>query len=465
MNVLTTILNLINQRLDFDRKETVLKLLLDASSPSFDFFLLIILSCTIATFGLITDSTAVIIGAMLVAPLMSPIMAISLSSVAGEQRMFRRAMVALLEGVALAITLSALASLMFYRLPLGVLQEIPGEILSRTRPSPFDLGIALAGGAAAAYALAQPKLSAALPGVAISTALMPPLCTVGIGITLQSTDIWIGALLLFTTNLLAISFSGIVIYVWLGFRPLNLHRRWHGLPRSVLISLFLVLIISIPLTVLTIRSVQQANEIKRIHNLIEDRISMLPGSQFVDVVINDQTTNLDLEISAMMPKQPNHQQLVDFQSAIASELERSISLRLIVIPMTELDPLIPPTPTITDIYTPTSTSTITKTPTVTITLTPTQTPTQTPTPTSSSTYSPTPTSTPTMTIARIASLGTTSIYVRESAGGKITFTLPEGAYLRLTGNTQQVEQTLWLEVIDLVGRSGWLPAQFLVIQP
>ena len=67
------------------------------------------------------------------------------------------------------------------------------EILSRTHPSPFDLGIGLAGGAAAAYALAQPRLSAALPGVAIATALMPPLCTVGIGISLGSGSVAFGA--------------------------------------------------------------------------------------------------------------------------------------------------------------------------------------------------------------------------------------------------------------------------------
>ena len=78
------------------RRVEVLDELEKASSPGFDFFLLVILSCSIATFGLITDSAAVIIGAMLVAPLMSPILGLSLATVAGEQHMFRRAFVALI---------------------------------------------------------------------------------------------------------------------------------------------------------------------------------------------------------------------------------------------------------------------------------------------------------------------------------------------------------------------------------
>ncbi len=94
-----------------ERKQDVLEELSQASSPGFDYFLLVLLSCSIATFGLITDSAAVIIGAMLVAPLMSPILGLSLASVAGEQRMFRNAIIALVEGSFLAVALSALLGL------------------------------------------------------------------------------------------------------------------------------------------------------------------------------------------------------------------------------------------------------------------------------------------------------------------------------------------------------------------
>lgn len=193
----------LNRLLPIERRNVVLAELEQSSSPGFDYFILVVLSCCIATFGLLTDSAAVIIGAMLVAPLMSPILGLSLASVAGEQRMFRHAIFALIEGVLLAIALSALFGWIAQLLPFDLLVELPGEILARTHLTPFDLGIALAGGAAAAYALAQPRLSAALPGVAIATALMPPVCTIGIGLSLQNPNIILGAGLLFLTNLAA----------------------------------------------------------------------------------------------------------------------------------------------------------------------------------------------------------------------------------------------------------------------
>ena len=140
------------QPLGHERKQEVLDELSRASSPGFDYFLLVTLSCSIATFGLITNSVAVIIGAMLVAPLMSPILGLSLASVAGEQGMFRKAAVALVEGSLAAVALSTLLGIIASVLPLGIFNVLPSEILARTHPSPFDLGIGLAGGAAAAYA-------------------------------------------------------------------------------------------------------------------------------------------------------------------------------------------------------------------------------------------------------------------------------------------------------------------------
>jgi uncharacterized hydrophobic protein (TIGR00271 family) len=218
-----------------ERKAEVIEELDQASSPGFDYFLLVMLSCSIATFGLITDSAAVIIGAMLVAPLMSPILGLSVASVVAEGKLFRRAFLALGTGIILALVLSTLWGWIAQILPFDLLINLPDEVLSRTRPTPFDLGIALAGGAAAAYALAQPRLSAALPGVAIATALMPPLCTAGIGLATNHWEVAFGAILLFVTNLAAISFAGILVFVALGFKPRRREARWHHLPRSLLV--------------------------------------------------------------------------------------------------------------------------------------------------------------------------------------------------------------------------------------
>jgi len=449
------------------RRTEVLEELDQASSPGFDYFLLVVLSCSIATFGLITDSAAVIIGAMLVAPLMSPILGLSLASVAGKQRMFRRAGVALVEGVLLAVVLSALLAWLTHVLPFGILIEIPGEVLARTRPSPFDLGIALAGGAAAAYALAQPRISAALPGVAIATALMPPVCTVGIGIALGSSQIALGAALLFLTNLAAISLAGIVVFAALGFRPHNIKDTWNRIPRSLFASAGLVLVTAIPLVILTLRLVEQAQFTQAVRQAAITEIAYLPDVQLVDVAIDNSDDTLHLTVTVRTSRQPDYKQVVELQRAIATRLQRTITLQLIVVPTTKLDPLVPPTNTPTATpgpsLTPTPTLTRTPIPTHTPTLTPTSTSTVTPTPTLTPT--PTPTYTPTPMLAYIANTGSAGVYLRETPAGKIIGSLPEGAAVRILYQREIVNNREWIEILDIYGRTGWVQAIYLVIRP
>lgn len=202
----------ITRPIDRERRGEVQVRLRESSHPDFDFFLLVILSCTIATMGLLTNSVAIIIGAMLVAPLMSPILGMGLASITGDGRLLRDSILGVIQGAIVAVIVSFLWTLLNRNLPFFLLQEIPGEVLVRTNPSPIDLTVAVAGGIAAAYALAQPHLSSALPGVAIATALMPPLCTVGIGLALDRMDIAGGASLLFVTNTVAIAFAATLVF-------------------------------------------------------------------------------------------------------------------------------------------------------------------------------------------------------------------------------------------------------------
>lgn len=445
-----------------ERRTEVLGELDAASSPGFDFFLLVVLSCSIATFGLVTDSAAVIIGAMLVAPLMSPILGLSLASVAGRRGMFQRAVIALVEGALMAIILSAMLGWIARELPFGALSELPREVLARTRPTAFDLGIAIAGGAAASYALANPKISAAMPGVAIATALMPPLCTVGIGISLGSLEVSLGALLLFITNFIAISFAGIVVFALLGFRPIHLDERWRGIPRHVAISAVLVLIVTVPLVLLTLRFVGEARLAQAVREAVSAEITALPDVQLVEVNFEATDSVLDLRVTARSSRQPTYEEVVALQTAIATRLQRPTALELIVVPISKLDPLIPPT------FTPTATlgPTATPTPTV-IPPTATSTPTLTPTSTSTATETATPTATftPTPVHAVIANTGGVGVVLRDAPNGKIVGALPESAPVQILYRRETVNNVEWIEVRDVLDRTGWIMARFLVIPP
>jgi uncharacterized hydrophobic protein (TIGR00271 family) len=429
------------------RKADVLEELKDASSPGFDFFLLVMLSCAIATFGLITNSAAVIIGAMLVAPLMSPILGLSLATVVAESRLFQRAVLALIEGVAMALTLSALLGWLSRILPFDLLIDLPSEVLSRARPTPLDLGIALAGGAAAAYALAQPRLSAALPGVAIATALMPPLCAAGVGLSVGRWDVALGAILLFITNLAAISFAGILVFVALGFRPERVEVRWHRIPRSLLISAVLVLLVTVPLVLLTLRLVGEAEASKLINDTVAAEVATLPDSQMLEMSVEQKDTGLHLYVTILTTNPPTYEQVVSLQSEIAIKLNRPVALQLIVVPGTRLDPLLPPT------RTPTSTPTVTYTPTTTRTVTYTPSPTR------------TITNTPTAVPAYITNTGGRGVFLRQEPAGSIIVALPELTEIQILYRRVIVVGQEWLEIRTLTGLEGWVPAAYVAIRP
>lgn len=169
---------------------------------NFDFVALTSLSTVIAALGLLQDSAAVIIGAMLIAPLMTPILGVALALVQGNTRLLRRASSTILLGVATSFVLAALVGWMGDA--SGDLRETTAEMVARGWPGLIDLFVAFASGLAAAYAHSRPGLVAALPGVAIAAALVPPIATSGLAFSAGDLTLTYGALLLFVTNMVAI---------------------------------------------------------------------------------------------------------------------------------------------------------------------------------------------------------------------------------------------------------------------
>jgi uncharacterized hydrophobic protein (TIGR00271 family) len=189
---------------------------------SLNYWLGILFSAGIATFGLIQDSPAVIIGAMLISPLMGPIMATGLGLAVGDLYLSLKAITNLIASVTVSVGLSAC---IVWLLPF---HSATGEILSRTNPTLLDLGIALFCGLAGSVGVGRAGGGglAALPGVAIAVALMPPLCSVGFGFGSGfDTRIISGAGLLFLTNLVAIISSAFVVFLLIGMNAAELSEQ------------------------------------------------------------------------------------------------------------------------------------------------------------------------------------------------------------------------------------------------
>lgn len=450
-----------------------------SAAPRADFFLLIGLSAGIAAFGLLLNSPAVVIGAMLVAPLMSPIVATGLGLVLGDVRFLRLALGTTLRGVILAIVVGILAGL------LPVQNSLTPEVLARTQPSLLDLGVALFAGLAGAFALLHSQAAGALPGVAIAAALVPPLASVGIAFASMEWAKGLGALLLFTTNFIAISSAAAAVFLLSGFRPPLARKEQRQVQaRTARLALVLLTLIALVLAVATVRLTRRSSQEATIQQVAAEQVALITGGRLETPNIEMPTDGapLRLDLTVRSPRPIPYAQVVELQERLAAELQQRTGLKsplellLTVVLVTELDPLNPPTLTPTPAVEPTqagpilsptatrlpATATPTHTPTPTATVTPTPSPTATATPTASQT--PTPTATP-RPQALVQNLYGLNLRAQPTVSAEVLrFLPPDTVLFLLPGQATDRDDQQWQEV-EIDGQSGWVLAQFLQPAP
>jgi uncharacterized hydrophobic protein (TIGR00271 family) len=176
----------------------------------------LIFAIFIASIGLNVNSTAVIIGAMLISPIMGPIMGVGLGLGIFDSALIKLA----LKNLLIAVVISLLASTLYFF--ISPLHEAQSELLARTRPTIWDVLIALFGGLAGVIASTRKNISNTIPGVAIATALMPPICTAGFGLATGNLLYFAGAFYLFLINCVFISISTFLIIRFLNFKPVTM---------------------------------------------------------------------------------------------------------------------------------------------------------------------------------------------------------------------------------------------------
>jgi uncharacterized hydrophobic protein (TIGR00271 family) len=268
---------------------------------------------------------------------MSPILGLAIATDSGLQRMFKRAMKSILWGMAISIVLSVIISFFFYRLPYGPTATIPETVVSRTSATLLDLGIALVGGSAAAYAMAHPRLEGAIPGVAIATALMPPLCTIGFGIAFLDTGIILGAVLQFLTNLTAILFAGIMTFRLLGFNPLRKSEQ-EDVSRRTAASLIVVLVISLLLAIFTWNTVRDARVFDRVRQVIISETGQYAQVELIDLSIIKDGQSRRITATLRTSDELSKSEAGILQDRLSELLNREVSLELIAVPMQMINP-------------------------------------------------------------------------------------------------------------------------------
>lgn len=285
-----------------------------ASGLTQSYLFLVVTSALVATFGLLANSVAVIIGAMLIAPVLQPLRGLALAGVNGNPRLLKRASLSLLVAVVLAISLS------WFLGRVVALPDYGSEVLARTNPNLIDLGIAVVAGAVAAYASVEHNLSDAIAGTGIAVALMPPLATVGL--TLAQGDLRAsgGAMLLFLTNVV-----GIILAEILTFKLMGVSRQKTS--RGLYLSLVLTSLLSVPLGLSFWESLQNARLQRDLREiLLTETITVGRQVQLQGVSINwnRDPIEVQLQVRALRPVTPRQVKLVE--TFLENKLQRPVRL-------------------------------------------------------------------------------------------------------------------------------------------
>ncbi len=266
----------------------------DPGSKRSAFWTMLLLSGVIATAGVLADSTATVIGAMIIAPLSTPIMGAALGIARLERTVTLHSLLTVALGVVLVVAVGASSTL---TLPDTYDLAGNGQVSGRVSPGLLDLVAAIATGFAGAVGLARKDVAAVLPGVAIAISLVPPLAVVGVCLGQGRSDLALGALLLFVSNLLALVLAGTLV-----FAALHVGRRAEarGGRRAYAAIGGLLVVVTTVLTVNTAVAVALDVALARVRGVAEEWAAPAPQTEVTDVELVGPT----LVVSIRTPDQP-----------------------------------------------------------------------------------------------------------------------------------------------------------------
>jgi len=297
-----------------DFKELFLNLRSNAKF-SYIFLILMILSTLLATTGLFANSASVVIGAMILAPLMAPIISLSMGVVRAENTLIEQSIKTLLIGIGMALLFSAIFT---FLIPL---HQTTSQMQERLNPTLLDLMVAILSGIAGAYASSKEEIAKSLAGVAIAVALIPPLSITGIGIGLGSFDVIYGSFLLFVTNLIGITLSAALTFIVLGYSPVTKAKK------GLYYTTALLGVITIPLVLSFYDMVVNNNYL----NSLESITSITVNQKKVELNIRNVKFNDDvliIDLQSISSKPLTHGEYKTIKESLEKKLGEKIILEV-----------------------------------------------------------------------------------------------------------------------------------------
>jgi uncharacterized hydrophobic protein (TIGR00271 family) len=290
--------------------ELVLKAVRDGSEPTRVYWLMNALATVIACYGLFTNSPAVVIGSMVVAMLLNPIAGVAMGLNNSDRPLLRTALLSLAGGIVWILTIATVVGLIHHEVPLTA------EVLSRTKPDLFELIIALASGAAGAVAVLSARVGTALVGVAVATALVPPLAAAGILLARGDFVLAGGAFLLAVTNVAAIQVAFSAVFWVGGYRRITAVGRAGFLAflRKDLLSVGFLFLLAIVFGVQLHNAINTSFFESGVRAALRGRFNELSGFRVVDVSLAKQAGTTVVRAVVRGPKVPSPEIVAAAQS-------------------------------------------------------------------------------------------------------------------------------------------------------
>lgn len=311
-------------RLPIEDRHSIMDALMVAPSGAAisRFAVLMFLSSLVAAIGLLQNSAAVVIGAMMIAPLMAPIMGIAACLIMGWGQRLLRALALVSVSAACAIAVGWLFTTLLP--PAGT--GLPAQVVARSSPDIRDLLVALGAGAAGAIATMHKQISAALPGVAVAVAIVPPLAAVGVLLGRGQPELAQGAALLFVTNLIGIVLMAAVVFLLTGMVPTEMFATRRGqILSSLAVAAACAVAVALILTPRYLAVTRQAHELKVATQAISDLLDS--GSRLTRITTSDNTIRADITGPTSPPPVQN------VAATLSRALGRPVTVQLGWIPM------------------------------------------------------------------------------------------------------------------------------------
>ncbi|MEV0431668.1 DUF389 domain-containing protein [Nocardia sp. NPDC050413] len=267
------------------------------------FWIMLVLSAVIAISGVVGDSTATVIGAMIVAPLSIPILGVALGVATGRGALVGRSLLLVVAGIAVVVVLGFLFAQLLPN-PVNVLSN--AQVVGRTSPKLMDLTAALATGLVAAVAITRRDVGDVLPGVAIAISLVPPLGVVGVCLGSQAPALALGAFVLFASNMLAMIITTTTVLLLAGYGR-DAEAPTGGRGRAYVVLGAALILVAVPMVINSLSTLWAG----QISDVARDWLREQPGAQVVDVTLQGDTATIAVLGPQQLPDLGELQRRVD----------------------------------------------------------------------------------------------------------------------------------------------------------